>query len=126
MSELLKQGLFDALGFLGGTLLGYGLGQLLSIDLFAPGYSLMSLLGIALIGIPGTGKSLTARMIAGLWRLPLLRFDVGSLFGSLAGIALLLGGKKKRGEPMPFGPFLSLGAFLSCVLPVGWLRFIFP
>ncbi len=53
MSELLKQGLFDALGFLGGTLLGYGLGQLLSIDLFAPGYSLMSLLGIALIGIGG-------------------------------------------------------------------------
>ncbi|CAN5451065.1 AAA family ATPase [soil metagenome] len=41
--------------------------------------------GIALIGIPGTGKSLTARMIAGLWRLPLLRFDVGSLFGSLVG-----------------------------------------
>ena len=41
--------------------------------------------GIALIGIPGTGKSLTAKMIAGLWRLPLLRFDVGSLFGSLVG-----------------------------------------
>lgn len=41
--------------------------------------------GIALIGIPGTGKSLTAKMIAGLWRLPLLRFDVGALFGSLIG-----------------------------------------
>ena len=41
--------------------------------------------GIALIGIPGTGKSLTAKMIAGLWRLPLLRLDVGSLFGSLMG-----------------------------------------
>jgi SpoVK/Ycf46/Vps4 family AAA+-type ATPase len=41
--------------------------------------------GIALIGIPGTGKSLTAKMIAGLWRLPLLRFDIGSLFGSLVG-----------------------------------------
>lgn len=41
--------------------------------------------GIALIGIPGTGKSLTARMIAGLWRLPLLRFDVGAVFGSLVG-----------------------------------------
>ncbi|MEE1939991.1 AAA family ATPase [Streptomyces sp. TRM 70361] len=41
--------------------------------------------GIALIGIPGTGKSLTAKMIGGLWRLPLLRLDVGALFGSLVG-----------------------------------------
>lgn len=41
--------------------------------------------GIALIGIPGTGKSLTAKMIADLWHLPLLRLDVGSLFGSLVG-----------------------------------------
>lgn len=41
--------------------------------------------GVALIGIPGTGKSLTAKMISGLWRLPLLRLDVGSLFGSLVG-----------------------------------------
>jgi len=41
--------------------------------------------GIALIGIPGTGKSLTAKMIADIWHLPLLRLDVGSLFGSLVG-----------------------------------------
>src|SRR5690606_14842013 len=41
--------------------------------------------GLALIGIPGTGKSLTAKMISGLWRLPLLRLDVGALFGSLVG-----------------------------------------
>lgn len=41
--------------------------------------------GIALIGIPGTGKSLTAKMISAQWRLPLLRLDVGALFGSLVG-----------------------------------------
>lgn len=41
--------------------------------------------GIALIGIPGTGKSLTAKMIGGLWRIPLLRLDIGALFGSLVG-----------------------------------------
>jgi SpoVK/Ycf46/Vps4 family AAA+-type ATPase len=41
--------------------------------------------GIALLGIPGTGKSLTAKMIGGLWHLPLLRLDVGALFGSLVG-----------------------------------------
>jgi AAA+ superfamily predicted ATPase len=48
-------------------------------------YGLPAPKGIALLGIPGTGKSLTAKMIGGLWRLPLLRLDMGSLFGSLVG-----------------------------------------
>ena len=51
----------------------------------ARNYGLPAPKGIALIGIPGTGKSLTAKMIGGLWQLPLLRLDVGSLFGSLVG-----------------------------------------
>jgi len=38
--------------------------------------------GVALIGIPGTGKSLSAKMLSGLWKLPLLRLDVGALFSS--------------------------------------------
>lgn len=41
--------------------------------------------GIALIGVPGTGKSLTAKMIASLWWLPLIRLDVGALFGGFVG-----------------------------------------
>lgn len=48
-------------------------------------YGLPAPKGISLIGIPGTGKSLTAKMIGSLWRLPLLRLDVGALFGSLVG-----------------------------------------
>ncbi|HIG31176.1 MAG TPA: AAA family ATPase, partial [Verrucomicrobiales bacterium] len=48
-------------------------------------YGLPAPKGLALIGIPGTGKSLTAKMIGGLWRMPLLRLDVGSLFCSLVG-----------------------------------------
>src|SRR6516164_872283 len=51
----------------------------------ARAYGLPAPKGIALICIPGTGKSLTAKMIGGLWRLPLLRLDVGSLFCSLVG-----------------------------------------
>ena len=41
--------------------------------------------GMALIGVPGTGKSLTAKMVASLWRLPLLRLDIGALFGEFVG-----------------------------------------
>jgi AAA+ superfamily predicted ATPase len=51
----------------------------------ARNYGLPAPKGIALIGIPGTGKSLTAKMVGGLWRLPLLRLDIGALFGSLVG-----------------------------------------
>jgi len=51
----------------------------------AAAYGLPAPKGLALIGIPGTGKSLTAKMIGGLWRMPLLRLDVGALFGSLVG-----------------------------------------
>lgn len=48
-------------------------------------YGLPTPKGIALIGIPGTGKSLTAKMVSNLWRLPLLRLDAGALFGPLVG-----------------------------------------
>ncbi len=41
--------------------------------------------GLMLIGIQGTGKSLTAKAIAHHWHLPLLRLDVGRLFGGLVG-----------------------------------------
>jgi SpoVK/Ycf46/Vps4 family AAA+-type ATPase len=41
--------------------------------------------GLALIGIPGTGKSLTAKVIARMWKMPLIRVDMGAIFGSLVG-----------------------------------------
>lgn len=41
--------------------------------------------GVLMIGIPGCGKSLTAKAISSLWQLPLLRLDVGKVFSSLVG-----------------------------------------
>jgi len=41
--------------------------------------------GILLIGIPGCGKSLTAKAVGALWQMPLLRLDVGKVFASLVG-----------------------------------------
>ena len=41
--------------------------------------------GILLVGIQGTGKSLTAKAIANAWNLSLLRLDVGKLFAGVVG-----------------------------------------
>ena len=41
--------------------------------------------GVLLLGVQGCGKSLMAKTISNVWQLPLLRFDVGRVFGSLVG-----------------------------------------
>ncbi len=41
--------------------------------------------GILLLGVQGCGKSLCAKAVARLWQLPLLRFDMGRMFGSFVG-----------------------------------------
>lgn len=51
----------------------------------ARAYGLPHPRGLLLVGIQGTGKSLTAKAIAHHWHLPLLRLDVGRLFGGLVG-----------------------------------------
>ena len=48
-------------------------------------YGLPTPRGLLLIGIQGTGKSLTAKAIANEWQLPLLKLDVGKLFGGIVG-----------------------------------------
>lgn len=41
--------------------------------------------GVLIAGMPGCGKSLTAKAAAGLFQLPLLRLDIGSLLGKYVG-----------------------------------------
>jgi SpoVK/Ycf46/Vps4 family AAA+-type ATPase len=41
--------------------------------------------GLLMIGVPGCGKSLVAKAVGAKWRMPLLRLDVGKVFGSLVG-----------------------------------------
>jgi SpoVK/Ycf46/Vps4 family AAA+-type ATPase len=41
--------------------------------------------GILLLGVQGCGKSLCAKAVSRLWQMPLLRFDMGRMFGSLVG-----------------------------------------
>jgi SpoVK/Ycf46/Vps4 family AAA+-type ATPase len=41
--------------------------------------------GILLVGVQGGGKSLAAKAVAGLWQLPLLRLDFGTLYNKFFG-----------------------------------------
>ena len=41
--------------------------------------------GLMLLGVPGCGKSLTAKAIASMWGYPLVRFDLSKVFGSYVG-----------------------------------------
>ena len=52
-NSLLFEGLTDAVGFLVGSLLGFGLGHLFGLDIFAQGYSNSVIGGIALVGLGG-------------------------------------------------------------------------
>ncbi len=48
-------------------------------------YNLPSPKGVLITGVPGCGKSLTAKAISAFWKLPLLRMDVGKIFSGLVG-----------------------------------------
>jgi hypothetical protein len=51
----------------------------------ARAYGLPSPKGALLVGVPGTGKSLTAKAVATAWGVPLLRLDLGALRSKFVG-----------------------------------------
>ena len=60
------EGVSDAIGFLGGALLGFWAGHLLGLDIFAEGYGNSAMGGIVLVGLGG-GLGL---QLARHWRRP--------------------------------------------------------
>jgi hypothetical protein len=59
--KLLLEGLSDAVGFVGGAVAGYWIGQLLGWNLFSAGYSGTSIGAILLVGLGGGGGLQLAR-----------------------------------------------------------------
>ncbi|MFD2764354.1 AAA family ATPase [Micromonospora eburnea] len=51
----------------------------------AAAYGLPAPRGVLITGVPGCGKSLTAKAVAAAWGLPLLRLDIGKVFAGLVG-----------------------------------------
>lgn len=108
------------------TLPGLALGLLLSA-LFLPITFLDALMGallggglfyaIATIyegGMGGGDIKLIAMIGAFIgWRQVLLTIFVAAFVGSVIGLALLITKRKGRRDPIPFGPFLALGAIVA-------------
>ena len=64
-NKLLAEGLSDAIGFVGGALLGFWVGRLLGLDVFAAGYNNASIGGIVLVGLGGgLGLQVARRWLA--------------------------------------------------------------
>jgi leader peptidase (prepilin peptidase)/N-methyltransferase len=49
------------------------------------------------------------------WQAVLITIFLGAFTGAMAGLILMLLGKKGRKDMVPFGPFLALGALLAMV-----------
>jgi leader peptidase (prepilin peptidase) / N-methyltransferase len=49
------------------------------------------------------------------WQAVLVTIFLAAVLGACVGLALILLRRKGRKEPLPFGPFLALGALLAMV-----------
>ena len=48
-------------------------------------YNLPAPKGVLITGVPGCGKSLTAKAMSTIWGLPLMKLDMGKIFGGIVG-----------------------------------------
>lgn len=65
-------------------------------------------------GMGGGDIKLLAMMGSFLgWGRGLLALFIGALIGAIIGIANIAAGKQKRGEPIPFGPYIAIGGLIS-------------
>jgi len=113
-------------GILTGFLLAWGtlplspLQSLIGILIGGGVIYLVSFISLAVLGKEGMGGGdikLMAMIGAFLgWKSTLLTIFLGSLAGSVVGISLMILKEKKRDDPIPFGPFLVLGAIISLFL----------
>lgn len=51
----------------------------------AKAYRIPAPKGVLITGVPGCGKSLTAKAMSAIWGLPLLKLDMGKIFGDVVG-----------------------------------------
>ena len=102
---------------------GVGAGTL-ALGFLAGGAPLLALRVLSRGGLGGGDVKLAAA--GGLWlgwQHTLLALAIASWSGGLAALYLLLSGRRKRGDVIAFGPFLSLGiwaAFLFGERLLGW------
>jgi leader peptidase (prepilin peptidase)/N-methyltransferase len=74
-------------------------------------------------GMGGGDMKLAAMLGAFLgWKPTLVALFLGALLGGLVAITLLASGRRKRKDPVPFGPFLAAGALVSLFWGEGLLR----
>ena len=52
---------------------------------YAKEYNIPAPNGVLITGIPGCGKSLTAKAMSEIWQLPLLKLDMGKIFSGIVG-----------------------------------------
>lgn len=75
------------------------------------------LLAIAVVSNGGMGGGdIKLYAVIGLvlgWKLTLLSFFLATLFGAVGGGIGMVLGKVKRGNPIPFGPFIVMGTILT-------------
>ena len=82
-------------------------------------FLLMAVLSLVILkreGMGGGDIKLIAMIGAFLgWQAVLVTIFLGAVLGAFGGIVLMLLRRQGRKEPMPFGPFLAIGAVLTMV-----------